>query len=194
MPDQRIEATAADAEAFCVNAVSLGRTADHGPARRPALQARLAARGYDVVGVDLAPFILSGGGAFCMTLRLDLVSQPAPAVRTPGSGGLVKTMADLVMDADTTCPHRLPGPGGRVRGAQLQAAGRGPDPRRGRLRLGRGRASLPRLPVGLFGGQPGPLPPAHPGGHDRPGPAPDPDLAAPSATTSWACSTRSSAR
>jgi N-dimethylarginine dimethylaminohydrolase len=79
-PDQRIEATAADAEAFCVNAVSLGRKLIMA---RPsaALQDRLEARGYDVVGVDLEPFMLSGGGAFCMTLRLDLVSQPAPAVR-----------------------------------------------------------------------------------------------------------------
>ena len=42
-----------------------------------ALRARLEARGYAVVEVDLAPFILSGGAAFCMTLRLDLQSQPA---------------------------------------------------------------------------------------------------------------------
>lgn len=80
-PDQRIEATDRDAQGFCVNAVSLGRkvimarpTAD--------LEGRLAARGYDVIGVDLDPFILSGGGAFCMTLRLDLASQPAPAIRS----------------------------------------------------------------------------------------------------------------
>jgi N-dimethylarginine dimethylaminohydrolase len=80
-PDQRIEATAADAEAFCVNAVSLGRRLIMA---RPssALQDRLEARGYDVVGVDLEPFMLSGGGAFCMTLRLDLVSEAAPAVRS----------------------------------------------------------------------------------------------------------------
>jgi N-dimethylarginine dimethylaminohydrolase len=79
-PDQRIEATAADAEAFCVNAVSLGRKLIMA---RPsaALQDRLEARGYDVIGVDLEPFMLSGGGAFCMTLRLDLVSQAAPAIR-----------------------------------------------------------------------------------------------------------------
>ena len=35
------------------------------------LRATLAERGYAVVDVDLAPFILSGGGAYCMTLRLD---------------------------------------------------------------------------------------------------------------------------
>jgi N-dimethylarginine dimethylaminohydrolase len=38
------------------------------------LRARLSERGYRVVGLDLAPFLLSGGGAFCMTLRLDLQS------------------------------------------------------------------------------------------------------------------------
>lgn len=79
-PDQRIEASDRDAEAFCVNAVSLGRKLIM--ARPPAaLEDRLSERGYDVIGVDLEPFMLSGGGAFCMTLRLDLVSEPAPAVR-----------------------------------------------------------------------------------------------------------------
>jgi N-dimethylarginine dimethylaminohydrolase len=75
-PDQRIEATDRDAAAFCVNAVSLGRKVIMArPA--PELHDRLAARGYDVVGVDLEPFMLSGGGAFCMTLRLDLKSRAA---------------------------------------------------------------------------------------------------------------------
>ena len=78
-PDQLIEATAEDAEAFCVNAVCIGRTLIM--ARPPAaLRDRLAERGYDVVGVDLDPYMLSGGGAFCMTLRLDLQSNGAPAV------------------------------------------------------------------------------------------------------------------
>jgi N-dimethylarginine dimethylaminohydrolase len=31
----------------------------------------LAERGYKVMDVNLDPFILSGGGAYCMTLRLD---------------------------------------------------------------------------------------------------------------------------
>lgn len=79
--DQRIEATKADAEAFCVNAVSLGRKLIMA---RPgaALHDRLSERGYDVIGIDLDPYLLSGGGAFCMTLRLDLVSQPASTERT----------------------------------------------------------------------------------------------------------------
>jgi len=80
-PDQRIEASSRDAQAFCVNAVSLGRKLIMA---RPGaeLHDRLAARGYDVIGIDLEPYMLSGGGAFCMTLRLDLVSQPASAERS----------------------------------------------------------------------------------------------------------------
>ena len=73
-----------DAAAFCVNAVSLGDTIIM--AEPPlALRRRLTERGYKVLGVDLAPFILSGGGAFCMTLRTDLKSSPsfAAAATTP---------------------------------------------------------------------------------------------------------------
>ncbi len=77
-PDQRLIATDEDAARFCVNAVSLGRTLIMA---RPAatLERRLTALGYDVVGVDLDPYLLSGGGAFCMTLRLDLKSARATA-------------------------------------------------------------------------------------------------------------------
>ena len=77
-PDQRIEASAEDAEAFCVNAVCLGCKIIM--AKPPAaLAERLTERGYEVIGVDLAPFMLSGGGAFCMTLRLDRLSTPVAA-------------------------------------------------------------------------------------------------------------------
>ena len=75
--DKIIEATDDDAARFCVNAVALGETivmAD--PA--PSLVERLARHGYQVRGVPLAPFILSGGGAYCMTLRLDLTGTPLP--------------------------------------------------------------------------------------------------------------------
>ena len=69
--DQRIEATAEDAAAFSANAVNLGRTIVMAtPPMR--LRAVLEERGYRVVPLDLAPFLLSGGAAFCMTLRLDL--------------------------------------------------------------------------------------------------------------------------
>ena len=82
-PDQRLEASDEDAEAFCVNAVGMGRELIM--ARPPArLTARLVERGYGVKAVDLEPFMLSGGGAFCMTLRLDLATTPA-TVRQPAA-------------------------------------------------------------------------------------------------------------
>jgi N-dimethylarginine dimethylaminohydrolase len=75
----RIEANAAEAEAFCVNAVNLDDRLIM--ARAPAsLRAKLTARGYRLTEVDLDPFILSGGAAYCMTLRLDRTSQPHPAI------------------------------------------------------------------------------------------------------------------
>ena len=71
--DLLIEASDEEAAAFCVNAISLGR--DIVMARAPdSLKRRLAARGYRVRELDLSPFILSGGAAFCMTLRLDRTS------------------------------------------------------------------------------------------------------------------------
>jgi N-dimethylarginine dimethylaminohydrolase len=77
-PADRLVATDEDAAAFCVNAVCLGRTVIM--ARAPAaLTRRLEARGYAVVEIDLDPFILAGGAAFCLTLRLDQQSHPALA-------------------------------------------------------------------------------------------------------------------
>lgn len=76
---QRIEASDADAAAFCVNAVNIG--ARIVMARAPdALKARLSARGYHVTEVNLDPFILSGGAAYCMTLRLDRTSTPTASL------------------------------------------------------------------------------------------------------------------
>ena len=78
-PADRIEATAEEAAAFCVNAVNLGEHVVM--ARAPAsLRAKLAARGYRLTEIDLSPFILSGGAAYCMTLRLDRTSDPNPAI------------------------------------------------------------------------------------------------------------------
>jgi N-dimethylarginine dimethylaminohydrolase len=69
-PEQRLEASAEDAAAFCVNAVNVGRNVVM--ARAPDhVRGMLAERGYKVMDVNLDPFILSGGGAYCMTLRLD---------------------------------------------------------------------------------------------------------------------------
>ncbi|WP_419729555.1 dimethylarginine dimethylaminohydrolase family protein [Lichenicola sp.] len=72
--DRLMEATADDAARFCVNAVAIDRTIVMAqPTAR--LKQRFAERGYMVKEVGLAPFILSGGGAYCMTLRLDLATR-----------------------------------------------------------------------------------------------------------------------
>ncbi len=77
-PEDRIEATDEDAGAFCVNAVNIDRHIVM--AKAPdSLRARLRALGYSLTEVDLAPFILSGGGAYCMTLRLDRRSDAKAA-------------------------------------------------------------------------------------------------------------------
>lgn len=76
---QRIEASDEEAATFCVNAVNLG--SELIMARAPAsLRAKLGAHGYRLIEIDLDPFILSGGAAYCMTLRLDRTSQPNPAI------------------------------------------------------------------------------------------------------------------
>jgi N-dimethylarginine dimethylaminohydrolase len=75
-----IEASEDDLGRFCVNAVNIGREVVMSRCG-DALRARLEARGYRVRDVDLAPFMLSGGGAYCMTLRLDTASA---AVETSG--------------------------------------------------------------------------------------------------------------
>jgi N-dimethylarginine dimethylaminohydrolase len=77
-----IEAAPDEAGAFCVNAVCLGPTVVMAEAP-PRLRAILEERGYRVREVDLSPFILSGGGAFCMTLRLDLAATGRPAATRP---------------------------------------------------------------------------------------------------------------
>jgi N-dimethylarginine dimethylaminohydrolase len=74
-----IEASAEDAERFSVNAVAVGRTLIMA-APTEALRSRLNSLGYELVGLDLSPFLLSGGAAFCMTLRLDLVAAAADAL------------------------------------------------------------------------------------------------------------------
>ena len=68
--EQLIAMSEEDAARFCVNAVCIGRTVVMASAT-PELGRRLADRGYTLRDLDLSPFILSGGGAFCMTLRLD---------------------------------------------------------------------------------------------------------------------------
>jgi N-dimethylarginine dimethylaminohydrolase len=72
--DALIEASDEDAQRFAVNAVNFGReivmaepTSD--------LADELRERGYTVTPVNLRPFIMSGGGAYCKTLRIDLKSN-----------------------------------------------------------------------------------------------------------------------
>jgi len=80
--DLLIEASDEDAARFCVNAVAFGRTVIMAEAA-DRLRGVLRERGYRLSEVDLAPFILSGGGAYCMTLRLDRVSAPVLAFQEP---------------------------------------------------------------------------------------------------------------
>ena len=75
-----IEASDEDAAGFCVNAVNIGRQIVMAQPR-DRLRAILSERGYKVTGVDLAPFIMSGGGAYCMTLRLDRMRAAAEMAR-----------------------------------------------------------------------------------------------------------------
>jgi N-dimethylarginine dimethylaminohydrolase len=68
--DRLIEASLDDLRHFSVNAVSLGRNVIMAQTSER-LRNLLTARGYRVVEIDLAPFMMSGGGSYCMTLRLD---------------------------------------------------------------------------------------------------------------------------
>jgi N-dimethylarginine dimethylaminohydrolase len=88
-----IEASDEDAARFCVNAVGLGRSLVMA-APSSALERQLTERGYRVVGVDLFPFLLSGGGAFCMTLRLDLAP---PGVENVDLSALATLQLEEVM-------------------------------------------------------------------------------------------------
>ena len=84
-PDDLIEATDEDAARFNVNAINIGDRLVTANASRD-LATRLAERGYRISEVDLAPFIMSGGGAYCMTLRLDHQSAEAAHCGSPPNG------------------------------------------------------------------------------------------------------------
>ena len=79
-PSDRIAAADTEAAAFCVNAVNLGRQVIMAKAPE-SLRQKLQAHGFRVAEIDLAPFILSGGGAYCMTLRLDRSSDRSRTLR-----------------------------------------------------------------------------------------------------------------
>lgn len=82
-----IEANEEDLRHFNINAVNL--SGPQGPSIvmsrcTPRLRATLQAHGYRVVEVDLAPFMLAGGSAFCMTLNLSQTSRTPQAAPQPG--------------------------------------------------------------------------------------------------------------
>ncbi len=70
----QIPATFEEASSFCLNGVALGRELIMATPP-PRLQRILEMRGYTVRPVDLSHFMLSGGAAYCMTLRLDRASR-----------------------------------------------------------------------------------------------------------------------
>jgi len=73
--DRLIAVAPEEAEILAANVIALGRTIIvPGPAPRLCLS--LQDRGYRAVEVDLSAFLHAGGGAFCLTLRLDHRFQP----------------------------------------------------------------------------------------------------------------------
>jgi N-dimethylarginine dimethylaminohydrolase len=73
-PDDRIEVTEEDACRLAINGVSLGNTIVLSACSEP-LARMLAERGYRVILQPLSAFLLSGGAAYCLTLRTDLRSH-----------------------------------------------------------------------------------------------------------------------
>jgi ornithine--oxo-acid transaminase len=63
--------TEAETQAFCANAVVVGRTVVM-PACTPRLELELRERGLEPVVVDVSEFLKSGGGPRCLTLALDV--------------------------------------------------------------------------------------------------------------------------
>lgn len=79
----RIAATPEEAATFSLNTVAVGRDLIM-PPPPPRLRAILTERGYRCHDVDLSSFMLSGGAAYCMTLRLDLTSGDEAPGTTEG--------------------------------------------------------------------------------------------------------------
>ncbi len=65
-----------EAQAFCANAVVVGRSVVM-PACTPRLERELRARGFEPVVVDVSEFLKAGGGPRCLTLALDVVLSHA---------------------------------------------------------------------------------------------------------------------
>jgi len=71
--DKAIAASEEDADLFALNCVEIEGAVILNDCT-PALEATLADRGYRVRRTPLSTFAMGGGGAFCLTLRLDLSS------------------------------------------------------------------------------------------------------------------------
>ncbi len=71
---QRIIATADEAAAFSINAVNVARKL-YLSAPPPSLEAKLRDKDYECIPLDLSYYVMSGGGSFCLTLRLDRASH-----------------------------------------------------------------------------------------------------------------------
>lgn len=88
-PQDRIALDAEDAARFAANAVCVGRTIVLSSCSA-AVRATLEARGYRVVETLLTAFLLSGGSACCLTLRLDHARAQAeqpPLVQSAAAAG-----------------------------------------------------------------------------------------------------------
>lgn len=80
-PALRIEVAEKEAALFSINAVSIGGGLHMTPTGSR-LAGLLHRRGYHLYPIDLAPFLLAGGGAACLTLRLDHRRQRSVALAT----------------------------------------------------------------------------------------------------------------
>ncbi|MFC3108326.1 dimethylarginine dimethylaminohydrolase family protein [Undibacterium arcticum] len=92
--DQLIEATEDDLRNFSINAVNVGRHIVLSNSSQR-LRAVLEQRGYTLIEVDLSPFMLSGGGAYCMTLRLDRSSSRSSSAEHAATATPTATPARL---------------------------------------------------------------------------------------------------
>jgi N-dimethylarginine dimethylaminohydrolase len=79
-PEKRIPVAPEDSAHLAANAVNIGDAIVLSRCGE-GLRRRLEERGYRVIESPLASFARSGGSAFCLTLRLDLRSRPAPAAK-----------------------------------------------------------------------------------------------------------------
>jgi N-dimethylarginine dimethylaminohydrolase len=70
----RIEVSEQDACSMCLNGIGIGRMLILSGCSSE-LRRRLADRGYSVLVTSLSSFQLSGGSAYCLTLRTDLASD-----------------------------------------------------------------------------------------------------------------------